>query len=75
MSPRWPLHPTPREYDVLDRWVERLAAEYGVSMAVFCRHALGLTHQEICLLRSDPSEEVLRKLEAESRIGKSINAS
>jgi TniQ len=63
MNPRWPLHPPPYEYDVLDRWVERLAAEYGVSKPVFCRHALGLTHQEIGLLRSNPPEEVLSKLE------------
>lgn len=64
MNPRWPLHPQPYEFDVLERWIERLAEAYGVSKLTFCRQALGLTPPEIALLRDNPPEQALRKLEA-----------
>jgi hypothetical protein len=64
MSPRWPLHPPPHEFDVLERWIERLAAAYGVSKLTFCCQALGLTPPEIALLRDNPPEQALRRLEA-----------
>ncbi len=60
---RWPLHPLPREYETLECWVGRLAAEYSVSLDVFCRHALGLTLREFATMQNDPPKEVLRKLE------------
>lgn len=64
MNPRWPLHPQPYEFDVLEHWIERLAAAYGVSKLAFCRQALGLRPPEIALLRDNPPEQVLRRLEA-----------
>jgi hypothetical protein len=64
MTPRWPLHPPPHELDVLERWIERLAAEYGVSKLTFCRQALGLMPPEIALLRDNPPEQALCSLEA-----------
>ena len=66
MTPRplWPLHPQPYEWDVLDSWLKRLADAYGVSFRVFCRHALGLSREEMGSLRDKPSEETLRTLEA-----------
>jgi hypothetical protein len=64
MSLRWPLHPPPREFDVLEHWIERLAVAYGVSKPAFCRQALGLTRPEIALLRDNPPEQALRRLEA-----------
>ena len=59
MRPRWPLHPPPREFDVLEHWIERLAAAYGVSKLTFCRQALGLTPPEIAMLRDNPPEQAL----------------
>ena len=60
---RWPLHPLPRDYETLERWIERLAAEYGVSLRVFCQQALGLTVGELALMQNNLPYEVLHKLE------------
>jgi len=69
MNPRWPLHPVPDKYETLIRWLERTAAAYGVSMAVFCRHALGVERQEMCRLDStDPPIAALFAIEAGSGI-------
>jgi hypothetical protein len=64
MSQRWPVHPPPREFDILEHWIGELAAAYGVSKLTFCCQALGLKPQEIALLRDNPPEQALRKLEA-----------
>ncbi|HEY7326453.1 MAG TPA: hypothetical protein VH592_02355 [Gemmataceae bacterium] len=56
------LHPPPHEFDVLEHWIELLAAEYGVSKLTFCRQALGLTPTEIALLRDNPPEQALQQL-------------
>ncbi|MBT9587880.1 TniQ family protein [bacterium] len=60
---RWPLHPPPDEHETLERWVGRLAVEYGVSLPVFYRQALGLAPQEFTLMRNNPPDEALHKLE------------
>lgn len=59
---RWPLHPPPYKYETLQCWVERLAAEYGVSLSLFCRQALGITHLEFARAGNNQPDEVLRKL-------------
>ena len=40
---RWPLHPRPREREVLNVWVPRIASAYGVRYHTFLRRALGRT--------------------------------
>lgn len=35
-SRRWPLHPQPREYETLRRWIERIAESYGLPAHNFC---------------------------------------
>ena len=40
---RWPLHPKPREWEVLQTWVRRVAGAYGVGYDTFLRRALGRT--------------------------------
>ena len=60
----WPLHPPPYEYEPLERWVRRLANAYGVSYAVFCRHALGLSLVDAHRLYDEPPEGALVKLAA-----------
>ncbi len=42
-SQRWPLHPKPREWEVLQTWVRRIAGAYGVGYDTFLRRALGRT--------------------------------
>lgn len=58
----WPLHPKPSEYEILYRWIERLARAYGVSFRVFCRVVLGLTPEEIGDLRTILPEKALHIL-------------
>jgi len=38
---RWPLHLQPREWELLENWVRRIAEAYGVSYDAFLKHALG----------------------------------
>jgi hypothetical protein len=40
---RWPLHPRPREWEVLHTWVRRIAGAYGVGYDTFLCKALGRT--------------------------------
>jgi hypothetical protein len=60
----WPLHPAPSEYESLLSWIERLAKAYGVSVPVFCKHALGIPQNQIFLLNTYPPEEALARLAA-----------
>lgn len=59
---RWPLHPQPHDYETLEHWLERLAAEYQVSLAIFYTQALGLKPEEFSLMRVNPPDEALRRL-------------
>ena len=43
LGQRWPLHPKPREREVLNAWVPRIARAYGVRYDVFLRKALSRT--------------------------------
>jgi hypothetical protein len=38
---RWPLHPLPGEWEVLEDYIRRLARAYGVGYDLFLRRALG----------------------------------
>jgi hypothetical protein len=62
MNSPWPLHPVPHKYETLIRWIERTAAAYGVSMPVFCRHALGIERQDMWRLHTTdlPVDALLR---------------
>jgi len=39
----WPLHPQPHEWEVLENWVRRIAAAYGISYDAFLKRALNRT--------------------------------
>ena len=60
----WPLRPQPRDHERIDLWVRRLAKAYGLTTATFYRYALGLPRAGLQLLRTNPPEEVLARLEA-----------
>lgn len=60
----WPLHPRPRGYETLDRWVMRIAAAYGIAYTHFCRSALGLRCEEMPRMYHDPPDHVLVALAA-----------
>lgn len=59
MIKKWPLHPKPYEYELLYRWIERLAKVYEISYHSFCKNVLGLTTQEISDLRKSLPEKAL----------------
>jgi len=56
------LHPQPHEYETLERWLERLAAEYRVPLTIFYTQALGLRPEAFSLMRVTPPDEALRRL-------------
>lgn len=62
LNQRWPLHPQPHDYETLERWLERLAAEYRVPLKTFYTQALGLRREEFALMRVNPPDEALRRL-------------
>jgi len=57
---RWPLHPQPRKYEHLSRWVDRLAEAYGVSPKAFCRYALNYDQWPGDLNRAPPPDVLVR---------------
>lgn len=59
MIKKWPLHPKPYEYELLYRWIERLAKVYEISYHSFCKNVLGLTTQEISDLHKSLPEKAL----------------
>lgn len=59
MIKKWPLHPKPHTYQLLNSWIERLAEIYGVSHRSFCKNVLGLESHEISRLRSSLPERVI----------------
>lgn len=61
---RWPLHPMPREYEILSPWIRRLARAYGVTDRVFYKHALGCPAGEPMEMNAYPPTDVLERLEA-----------
>ncbi len=58
MTRRWPLHPAPWEYQTLAGYVRDLAENYGVTLDLFCREALGLAPHHL----DEPSAEALARL-------------
>jgi hypothetical protein len=56
---RWPLHPKPREYELLYRWIERLSEGYEISYKTFCKNVIELTPEEIGKLRTVLPEKAL----------------
>ncbi|MGI9485140.1 MAG: TniQ family protein [Geminicoccaceae bacterium] len=61
-SRRWPLHPQPREYETLCRWVERIAESYGLPPQSFCRPLFGCRCPSG--LDTEPLEQALAVLSA-----------
>jgi hypothetical protein len=62
MCERWPLHPAPWEFDLLARWVRKIALEYGVSYHVFCKRVLKLSKDDADQLNENPAEDTLKIL-------------
>lgn len=60
---RWPLHPKPRAYETLERYVRRLAEGYGIHYDSFCLHALGIPRRD-CQARwfREPAPDLLQRL-------------
>lgn len=61
---RWPLHPMPREYEILSPWIRRLAQAYGVTDRMFYKHALGCPAGEPMEMNAYPPADVLEHLAA-----------
>ena len=62
---RWPLHPQPRSYDTLERYVRRLAECYGARYEHFCLRALGIPLADSrARWFAEPASEVLQRLSA-----------
>ncbi len=57
---RWPLHPKPREWEVLETWVRRIAAAYGIGYDTFLRRALGRTGRGARYLAEITDVELVR---------------
>jgi len=63
MQMRWPLHPKPRSYETLERYVHRLAECYCVSYGTFCFRALGIPIEDRqSRLFNKPTTELLQCL-------------
>ncbi|MDD1617566.1 MAG: hypothetical protein CG439_2670 [Methylococcaceae bacterium NSP1-2] len=63
MQRRWPLHPKPYDFEILERYVRRLAEAYGVSYESFCLHALGIPRADSETRQfKEPSPEILSRL-------------
>ncbi len=63
MRMRWPLHPKPRSYETLVRYVHRLAECYCVSYGTFCFRALGIPIEDgQSRLFNKPKIELLQRL-------------
>jgi len=60
---RWPLHPRPRRYELLETYVRRLAECYRVRYETFCLRALGIpiADSQARTLR-EPARAVLQRL-------------
>lgn len=62
-GPIWPLHPPPRNTDILAGYVKRLAWLYGVTYENFCINALGIPLSEReAYSPNNPSDQVLDRL-------------
>ena len=59
---RWPLHPMPRQYEILSPWIRRLAQAYGVADRMFYKHALGCPAGEPLEMNAYPPADVLERL-------------
>jgi len=64
----WPLHPKPKEWEVLEVWVRRIAREYGIGYDTFLRKALGRTGP-----RARELEEITDAQLAELAIGTGVS--
>lgn len=59
MDKKWPLHPKPKEHQLVYEWVTDLAALYEINYQTFCKKVLKLTNEEIYDLRSNAPVAVL----------------
>ena len=63
MPKRWPLHPQPMRYEILESYVQRLARCYGVSHEQFCYRALGIPREDReARYWNNPTDQVLDRL-------------
>lgn len=62
MDKRWPLHPKPRDNQLLSEWVQELADLYEVSYQNFCKKVLKLTSDEIYHFKHSAPEKALISL-------------
>lgn len=59
MNKKWPLHPKPKDNQLLSDWIKDLAKIYEISYPNFCRRVLMLTGDEIYELRTSVPERIL----------------
>lgn len=63
MQTRWPLHPKPRPYETLEKYVRRLAECYGVGYENFCLRALNISSNDSKARQfREPTPELLQRL-------------
>jgi hypothetical protein len=63
MQKRWPLHPKPYRYEILECYVHRLAECYGVRYEYFCLRALGIpAGDSLARQFEQPAPELLQRL-------------
>lgn len=63
MQRPWPLHPQPYSYETLERYVNRLAACYGLSYQYFCLRVFDIPISDSQARRfQEPTLEVLQRL-------------
>jgi hypothetical protein len=63
MQKRWPLHPKPYSYEILECYVRRLAGCYGVRYEYFCLRALGIpAGDSLARQFEQPAPELLQRL-------------
>lgn len=63
MQTRWPLHPKPRSYETLEKYVRRLAECYGVGYENLCLRALNIPANDSRARQfREPAPELLQRL-------------
>ena len=63
-SPRWPVHPAPRDDEALSSWLNRVAQGYGMDLQDLLHYEFGILAAD--RLDIDPSTRLLEALSARS---------
>ena len=61
-SNRWPLHPQPREFELILTWTKRLAEAYEISTQLFFKKVLHLSKDEASNITKVIPESAVRIL-------------